>query len=295
MIWAIDTVMAAIYTIYRLVEVPTLSRILATGSLEKYLGSNISIAGVLGFGSIYGLVFVTIAILGVIRKVKRPYKILMACCAVLFAYTVLQAQFFLAAVFCVLGVLLCIGASGRLTAKKIATFIVLLPLGAVCIYYLVSKLLPALAGSGVLPEFVADRMMMFLQGISLADLLGTARGVVYTQSVSVILDSWGLGILFMGGLSTGEHSEILDLIAIYGIPSASLLIFGIWQIKKYISKRIPGDMARNYNIVWVLFFLMSLLNTSLWCQTTISVFLIIPLAYIEFESDRYREPVDICR
>lgn len=284
--WIIDTVLTSIYTIYRLIEMPTLSRILATENPESHLESGSSLAGIFGFGSIYGLLFVVTAITGLIPKVKPVYKIVMICCAVLFVYTVIQAQFFIASVLCAIGIIMGMLLSGKTTLRKTIIYLTFLPVGVLILYIAVKEILPSLAYSNALPQFISDRLILFLNGISMEELLGTSRGVVYLKSFSAIAQSYGIGIMFMKNTSTGGHSEILDLIAIYGAPLAALLIYGIWQIKKFISRFVPEELTYNYNIVWILFLLMGIFNTALWCQTTVSVFLIIPLAYMEFYSKK---------
>jgi hypothetical protein len=189
-------------------------------------------------------------------------------------------------VLCIAGIVLCIFESGKLTSKKIVASIFFIPLALVVFYVAVSQVLPALIAAGSLPHFIAERLKMFLSGISFGELLDTARGFYYLKSVLAIKESFGLGVMFTNSIRTGGHSEILDLIAIYGVPLAALLICGIYRIKKAISQAIPDNLKPNYNIVWILFLTVSIFNTSLWCQTTVSLILMIPLVYMELGSDR---------
>lgn len=276
--WFLDVIISSVYTLYRLIDNPMLSRILAVGDKSEYLGATVSTAGVLGYASIYGLVFAVIALYRVIKDTKGVRRIAMLLCLILFIYTVIQAQFFIALILAVLGLLVDIIWEENNAKKRYLRLLIIVPsllLGIV----LLLRILPIIVDSGVLPSNISGRLRMLYETSSYANDMSMARTKVYLQSLAAIGDSCGIGLVFIGDGHAGGHSEILDLIANYGFGFAGLFGYGIWRIKRYIGKAIPAQSRRNYNIVWLMYIIMSLLNPSLWYPTTICVFLMIPLIY----------------
>ena len=214
-IWFVDEIISSIYTIYRLEENPMISRILATGDVEGYVGSSVSTAGILGYGSIYGMVFAIIAVYGVISNHKAVKKVFLWLCLGLFAVTIIQAQFFIALVLGIFGIILA-DMVGRKNEKiKYERLLITLPIVAIIIFAFVSYL-PTIIESGVFPEQITQKLKMLYEKNTFDELSATARGVVYLRSLNAIVQTAGLGIVFVGrNLVAGGHSEILDLIANY--------------------------------------------------------------------------------
>ena len=282
--WIVDTVISSIYTLYRLLENPLLSRILATGNVDEYIDSTVSVAGVLGFGNIYGLVLVIIALYWCIKTTNTTMKVVLLMCGVLFCYTILQAQFFIAVVLVVTGFVVNYifdDENSQIRGKRIFNIAMVFAFVGVTIVYL----LPALIDYDVLPEMISKRIVLLYKGGSFDNLLSTSRGVVYLKSLIAIWETAGLGIVFAGGDGTGGHSEILDLIAMYGALFGAIFIGGMYKIKGLICKSIPIRPRKNYNRVWLFYLIMSVLNPSLWCPTTLCLILIIPLMYMELQNE----------
>lgn len=283
--WFIDIVISAIYTIYRLVENPMLSRLLATGDIEKHIHSTITTAGVLGYGNIYGLSFIVIALYCVIKNARFNKKIVLILCAILFSYTILQAQFFIAVIITIIGMILNLIFEERNFKKRYFWIIGLIPtLIIACIIMI--YFLPNIISSNVLPDMISTRLAI-LYTYSVEDILLLDRGIVYLKSLTAIVNTYGLGIVFLGNDVAGGHSELLDLIANYGIFITLIFIYGIWKVKSRINSIIPKDSYRNNNIVWCMFIVYSFLNPSLWCPTTLCLILLIPLMHIELKKVKY--------
>ncbi len=273
--WFIDIAISCGYTIYRLIENPMLSRILAVGeSRNEYLDASVSTAGVLGYGSIYGLVFLLFALVCVVKNTKRR-KITLVLFMLLFAYTVIQAQFFIA--FCLMLIGLCIAILG----EQKTLYIVLAVLCILTGIFFVWNALPQIISSGILPPMISNRLQIFLEQSAESAIAG-GRIKVYIQSIEAIGKSFGLGAVFFDNITPGGHSEIMDLIAYYGIFFGSLFIYGVQCARKNILQCIPAYSKKNYNIVWLMYLLMSFLNPSAMCNLTLSIFIIIPLIYLEF-------------
>lgn len=281
-IWCIDTIMAAIYTNYRLLENPMLSRILATGDSEAYLEETVSTAGVMGYGNIYGLVLFVVALIGIRNKISNFQKMVIFCCGVLFTYTILQAQFFIALMLVIVGVIINIIVGETYNKKKYVMLFIFLPFAILIGHLGIEIILPKLIDSDILPEMISKRLAMINSGRYLNEFFSSSRGIVYLQSINAIKSSFGMGVIFTGD-TTGGHSEILDLLANYGVLLAVVFIYGIWRIKKHIDISIPISLRSSYNIVWLVYVMIGAVNTALWCPTTLVLLLIIPLMYIEIK------------
>ena len=280
--WFVDTIISSFYTVYRLIENPMLSRYLAsTGGRESL--RNVSTAGVLGYNSIYGLVLIVIALVGLVKKMNLITKIGTIICTILFMYTIIQAQFFISILIGAIGIISCILSSDdRLTKRRLISAIPISICVGSIVYFGVVSWIPTIIQSGWLPHFISERLEWFYNGVSMNELITSDRGIVYSKTLASISDTHGLGLIFVDGLENGGHSELLDKIAIFGVALSIVLFYGFWKVKKYISSLIIEQYSRIYNIVWIMFICFSILNTSLWCPITMVLLLIIPMLIITF-------------
>lgn len=275
-VWCLDTVVSCIYTIYRLDNDPLLSRYMSMGSFyESEMAA--TVGGIISFGHVYGLVLISVALLAIARQRKKG-KLSCIFLLVVYGLFIIKAQFMISIILLLVGLVYVVLIYRSSTCTRVLKFAILIVTGG-----LVLLLLPQLLSWIVHAGFMGDALNQRLeeiQSLLIGNQLSTTSDLLlrfekYLTSISAFWKSFGLGALCNKSVVAGEHSEILDGFANYGIAFA-VYIFAILSFYKYIKFKLVGESLEIYKIVFCFFIVMSLLNTSTWAPTMMILFVIIP-------------------
>ena len=101
-----------------------------------------------------------------------------------------------------------------------------------------------------------------------------SRLKLYNKSI----DSFKNNILIgsFGENKVGGHSTWLDFIGLYGLFSILLFIY-LYNIYKFTKKRIIQKGVGGFNIIWLYFIILGVINTVLFAKIFLTLLLIIPL------------------
>ncbi len=273
----IDIVIASIYSIIRLVEHPNLSRYLTTGHVSDYTA--VDVRGIVSYAVIYGIVLYLPVILYKIRNTRGYLRIFWFVFFILCLVVEYYAQFTIAIILCLVGVSIYYYVGNITSSLKLISRIVLVILLLILVFTF-DKILLFMLESTFFPYEVQARIeeiYSFLyasQQSNSTDLV--SRLIRYSQSFNAIFSNYLMGKVLWGHGEIGEHSEILDVIANYGVLYFSLLVvFFVNGLKAYLSK-LPKRERLIYWVSICIFLIISFVNTSMWSATMISLFGIVP-------------------
>jgi len=275
-IWTADTAVSCIYSIYRLVENPYLSRYLSTGSFHQTVEATAA-RGIISFGGVYALVLVVLVLIYLFINNKNRG----GCCGtliVLFIGMIIRAQFLIAIILLTIGIVIVVFTK-NLNNKNIFRRIMIMVSVSVPMIFLLPTLLDIISDSGLLGYAVVERLneiSMFLRGEQINNTDMFIRFLLYQMSISAFFSSYGMGALWFDSVKSGGHSEILDGLANYGVIYM-IFIFALISFYKYILSTMRTKDAKHiYIIIFCIYIAMSFLNTSTWAQMMLALFVIIP-------------------
>lgn len=291
-VWCFDTVASCVYTIYRLELNPLLSRYMSTGSFYEYTDSA-TLRGVISFGGVYGLVLVSVALLAIAYR-RKTKKINCIFLMIIYCALIIRAQFMISIVLLFAGLMYVVVINHFNKQNKIYGLIVLIVGGS-----LLSLFLPDLLLWIIRTDFFGEALNQRLEEIRLlltggqlsAETDMILRLEKYLASLSAFGKSLGLGALWDKSVTAGGHSEILDGFANYGLIFI-VFIIAIISFRKYIDSKLSGESLKIYKIVFGIYIMMSLLNTSTWAPMMLVLFVVIPfmcLNEINDENSLYKE------
>lgn len=275
-VWCIDTIVSCLYSVYRLIDEPYLSRYLSTGSFHQ-TSDAVRARGIISFGGVYGLVLVLFVLFYLLidEKQKRFSRLTLI---IIFTVMILSAQFTIAILLLVAGLVIAVIANSM--KKKNVTIRILIILAIsipVCI--MLPFLLEVIADSKVFGYEVTHRISEISKMLAGGTIWGSdlmSRFLEYTKSIMAFFSSYGMGRLWVNSVKVGTHSELLDGFANYGFLY-TLFIVGLFALYKYVMSIMQNSKAKYiYKIVFTLYIIMSLLNTSTWAPLTLILFVIIP-------------------
>ena len=275
-----DAIISCVYSIYRLIEDPNLSRLLSTGSYHETYEA-IEARGVVSFGVVYGLVLILLVLFFLILQ-KKKHRISNILLFSLFTVTLFFAQFMIAILLVGIGIIwiLIINNDNKKNKTRFFFFIIA---GVICIFIL-PVLLVIIVENNILGYEINARLEEILglfRGESLegTDLL--ARFSQYFMSLSAFISSYGMGKIAMNSVEVGGHSQWLDGFGNYGIIFI-LYIVALFTFRKFVIKKLPNKNAKRvYQVVFAIYIIMSLINTSAWAPITLNLYVIIPFLCLE--------------
>lgn len=281
-VWIVDTVISCGYSIYRLIKEPNLSRLLSTGS---YHGTNeaISARGIVSFGVIYGLVLIVLVLffLAVQNKKGRLLNIFLF---LLFITLLFFAQFLIAIFLVGAGLIWIIFINNPKNNKnKLLRIICFIIIGIICVFSL-PFLFEVLVDSNIFRYEINARLqelLMFFKGENLGDTDLLARFSQYSMSLTAFTSSYGLGKIAIDSVEVGSHSQWLDGLGNYGLLFF-LYIFAMFMFCGFVIERLPNKKSKQlYRMLFVIYIMMSLTNTSTWAPITLSLCVIVPFLCLD--------------
>ena len=281
-VWLVDTVIACGYSIVRLINEPNLSRLLSTGS---YHGTNdaVSARGIASFGVIYGLVLIVLVLFFLVlqNKEKRFTRIVLLS---LFIILLFLAQFLIAICLVAIGMIWMLFINNPKNSRNnLLRSVCFIVLGAVLLFSL-PFLLKIIVDSNIFRYEINARLEELLVLFNGGDLTGTdlfERFSQYTISLTAFVSSYGMGKIIMSDVEVGYHAEWLDGLGNYGLMFL-LYIFAIFAYYRLVLERLPIPKAKKlYRMLFVIYVLMSVTNTSTWAPITLSLCVIVPFLCLD--------------
>ena len=284
--WVLDTVIASVYSIYRLQENPLISRYLSRGDAELWL-AGLDVKGIVTYPVIYGLVLV----ISVLTYLAFDNKVSMIKCIsliVLYYSTVLASQFTIGLITATISIILMILIKKQENNKVLWVVIILI---VVLVSVNTVPLLKWIISLQVLPTAVEMRIEDIVRALSASSTVNTAdlgnRLRLYQQSIDAIFDNYFLGTGLVGHGQVGNHSELLDAIGNYGILYALLYVSYYLRIIKWLKSQIDEEYLKLYTITFIIYIFLSFVNNTLFAATFLAFSVIIPLSLIELQQTDY--------
>lgn len=285
-VWLADTVITCVYSIYRLINEPNLSRLLSTGSYHA-TEEAVAARGIASFGVIYGLVLIVLAIFYLVLQSKKK-RFVNICLFTLFLVLLFLAQFLIAIGLVAIGMIWMLFINNPTNSKnKRIHSICFIILGVVFIFCL-PFLLRFLADNDVFGYEIDARLEEIMVLFNGGDLEGTdisARFTQYTMSLKAFFTSYGMGKIAMPAVEVGYHSGWLDGLGNYGILFL-LHIAALFAFRSFVLERLPNQKSKQlYRMLFVIYIIMSLTNTSTWAPITLSLCVIVPFVCMDKVSE----------
>ena len=285
-VWFVDTVITCVYSIVRLANDPILSRLLSTGSYHS-TEEAAAARGIASYGVIYGLVLVMLALFYLVVQ-SRNKRLTNICLIVLFFALLILAQFVIALCLVAIGLLWIVLLKKPKSEQKERYRVIFLIIFGTVLIIGFPYLLKLLADSEILGYEINARLrevVLFLEG---GDLLGVdmaARLFQYTRSITAFFSSFGLGKMVVSSVEVGTHSEWLDGFGNYGILFVLYLVaLGVFH--RFVSDKFSNKKSKQlYNILFVIYVIMSVSNTSRWAPITLSLCVIVPFICMDRVSE----------
>jgi len=284
----IFTVLVSLKTLNVLAINPIASRVLATGREEliQNLGVNTFMLG--GYGFIYGLIFICIAIFGCLRfgTIKKN-KIIYIISLILFMLTIFSSAYTIAIIILIISLLLISLLLLTLRINNIKFFMtlsILLMLAFIIllnmqnIFFYLSEIIP----NAILSERFRDVAFFLKYGSAEGTVDLGARLEYYTISIKSFLESPLIGIGGYYGYESsiygiGGHSAFWDELARYGILGSGYLFIALISNAIYVYRWFKDKRQRFIYFCGMLaFFTLGWINTLLFAPIAMIVFFVFP-------------------
>jgi len=273
---------ASITTLWGLAFDPMAARVLATGRADLMQGLTGRAIGSYGF--IYGLVFVVVAMLGLIKAgLLAKSKIVFTALAVLFIYIIFTAAFMLALLILAVSVTLML-----LKIKKNSHLLVT-ALGMLMLLFALSPLVSSVLNFlGDIVEHEALSMRFHELAIMSRDfsvegtLNAASRWGVVALSIRTFLSNPILGVGGFYGFDTsqfgiGGHAAFFDELAKYGIIGAGFLFVALYSNARFIYRRLKNSKQKMaYYCSMIAFFILGFINTLLFVPIVFMAYFVVP-------------------
>ena len=276
----ICTCFTCITSIIGLLQYPQASRYLSSrieGVYDLYTSMNIG-----GYGFIYSLIFlIPIIVCLISNSAKKTLRCLFMVILVLFLSTILLSQYMLAILFSLAALLVSLFLVAKPHYKLLMFFVMTIFFIAVVSIGGIANVFLQASNFALKTEntFLVSRFVELSNIFSGNGLDGDAasRSMLYSASFNTFMSNPFLGNS-VGNGNIGGHSTFLDVLAATGIVGFSLYLFLIfWNFKMFFKE--PLKTSKVFIFLIILFFFLSLINTVLFEQVGLSLFL--PMVLID--------------
>lgn len=269
--------MIGINTIINLIKNPNLSRILSTANPEKYY-DYVKVSFIGSFGFAYGLIFIIFSIIGIknFNNITRD-NIIYITLTLIFTITVIYEQFMISILL--LCIAICLHIFRAYNIKRLLLSALIFSLIFTVFLPSANKILKITA-KNIKHKAISQRlyeMSNLLENNNLENTVDLkSRVEKYSCSMGTFLsDPLGLE----KEKKIGEHSEILDEYAKYGLIIASLTVLVFISYMNFIKKDILTQ--KKTRDIWfineIVYLIYSTINTSMFIITSMMIFFIVPL------------------
>lgn len=268
-----------------------LSRIMATDLSGQYFSFS-PFTG--GYGAVYSLVFLCIAMLGVIYRMRKDGLSTTNYIVILFIYSlfILKAQYVMAVLLLLMGLLLTFYDGGRWRKAFIFSiimwFIILVIFDIISfsgIFYRIASCFPITSFFHTHLNQLGDLWNALWKG-SLGDMGSSwIRLEIYKNTLDIFKNNmlWGIGNIAVEDI--GNHSSVLDQLASYGILLGSVYLVTKLVMFYLIKKRIDKRIGSVYTIIILIYISFALLNNADRNEFTYVFYVLIPFL-MDIYSDR---------
>ena len=267
---------------------PMAARLLATGREDMMQGLTGMMIGSYGF--IYGLVFVTVAILGLIKSsLIKKQTIILFVIAALAIYTIFSAAFMIALLILATALVLLL-----LNIKKISWTLVVASISFMVIHIFSPIFYDVLMYLGDIVEHVVlshrfHSLAFLIQHGSVDGSENMAvRWEVLQLSIETFLNNPILGIGGFYGFGTrqygiGGHSAFFDELAKYGILGAGFLFVALYSNARFVYRRLKNNKQKMvYYSCMSVFFILGVINTLLFVPLLFMAYFVVPGIILSF-------------
>lgn len=286
----ITIIIISIHTITILIKYPTLSRVLSTENPElsqDYI--NVKYVG--GYGFIYGLVFIIISLFGMLKYATPKMKIVIIVTLIILGLTLLYAQFSIAILLTILGIILNIANINNL--KKTITIITILMVLILSMKYFILYALDFFSNK-IEQQAIAIRILEIRNFIESGDLNNSEDFNDRVKRYKISIDTFWSDILALNAEKTiGGHSEILDEYAKYGIVVATISFLPILLYSKWVYSILHNNKAKKtWYIDIMIYLVLSTINTSMFIVTMILFTFGAPAIILNMEGEDNENSLD---
>ncbi|MBS4007461.1 MAG: hypothetical protein KGZ45_03425 [Clostridium sp.] len=273
---------SCITTLRALALDPLAARVLATGREELIQGLEGLMIG--SYGLVYGLVFVTVALVGLLKaKLLTGWKAGFLIIAVLFAYTIFSAAFMIALLLFLFGLTLMFLNIKR-TKSMLLTIVIFIALVLLMSPFLYDTFnyLGDLTEHNALSMRFYELAHMVRYGTAEGTVTSEARVQLYLLSLSTFFENPILGVGGFYGFGTsifgiGGHSAFLDELAKYGILGTGFLFVALFSNAFYVYKKLRSNKQKAiYYSAMIPFFVLGLINTLLFIPIFFAAYFVVP-------------------
>lgn len=289
----INILLGCIYTLYRIQENPLLPRILARASerVEEELGGNVSIAGIITYGGVYGMSLIFPSLLYWISQKQGQKKIVPITISIIFIVTIFNAQFAIALLFSIVGLVLYLILCGDHSKYRLVVsgLIVLIALIVVVNW---EYILSIVYSADILPSALQQKVHELLLYSVGRNLVGTnlnSRLEFYAQSFEAIVQNNFVGKIFSNNASGGGHSEWEDMAANYGIIAPILVYSFFHKFTKVISMYLDDKAITVYRIQLFIFLIIGFIDPIFISRTMSYLMLLSPLILTMYQRSGTRD------
>ncbi len=280
--WFTDIIICGIITIIELEKIPMLSRFLSTANPSVYSGIDVLPKGVLSFGNAYSFIFCFIPLCLYLRKGYKTNRIMIVATIVFMLFLIIKMQFAISFFLSFMSFVF-YWCARKFQKGKGTVPVLLLPIMLLLIYTFSVEIIDffiSLLEENYELTLRLKEIRTFLLGKSLSGTDLNSRFMKYSESFDAIGSNYLMGALFVGNGKIGDHSELLDCLARYGLVPFLCLFFYFKSVYNETKKRLAPSLLGFLKAVFVLFIMLSIVNTSLWCQMMIVLVFIIPLLFL---------------
>ena len=279
-----------VYSIWVLTQDPDASRAAATGSaMEKSPYDVLNAVG--GFDAVYGGISVVTILLCMLRSpkqgaFKKQLLVVILALAVVFIF---MASYATALVLMLFAIALVFGSRNRFFTGLLVIGLVLILMYHETIGQWIMEQSSHLSNMETLQKKMLDfgKMLKTFEATGTYD--GTDGRMARMQwSINTFMQHPIFGGHGVSGAKIGGHSEILDMLAKYGIVGFGLLASFFVALYKDIKRRMFSTTARKCcNIVFFVWIITAVLNPALFSLQMMPIILMLPLAnaYLENQAE----------
>ena len=299
----LDLLVGMCYSVYILDKYPLLARYMSTGDpykhiLEEYALYDLAItAGVISFFEVYGITMMMPILVYKIFTTPLQKRLWYIGFTIISFVALFFAQFSIAIILAIVAVLmvLCYFAVKKIIKKlkektpQEVKKIVWIAIASVAVVLLLlvlflDDLLLAIVNLNVLPYEINVRLHEIYKLIYLPnEMQGTdimVRFDLYLISIKSIINNYGLGNFVVGYGQVSGHSELLDVIANYGVIFFVFICMFFIRYFNEVKSHVKKDKRIMCNFCMIIFLLSSILNTSLWVRGLGIIICITPLLIV---------------
>lgn len=276
-----NILLGCIYTLYRIQENPLLPRILAKGSetVETYLGGNVSTAGIITYGGIYGMALIIPSFLFWISQKQGQNKLIPIIISIIIIATIFQAQFAIALIFVIVGAVLYLFlCGGQSKSRYILSGIFVFAALIIAVNW--DNILSVIYSTNILPSALQQKVHELLIYSGGGNLTGTnlySRSTYYAQSFKAIAQNNFVGKIFSNNASGAGHSEWEDMAANYGIIAPMLVYFFFRKFSKKVTLYLGGNAIMVYRIQLLIFLIIGFIDPIFHSRTMSYLMVLSPL------------------